>query len=77
MRQSPLCGACNLSLVCLCVFCRDLKRDIAKKLSRLDKRTQRAIAELTRDRIMAEQGSGDLASAVTAAEEEKNDSDSD
>lgn len=61
----------------LYAFCRDLKRDIAKKLSRLDKRTQRAIAELTRERIVAEQGGVDLASAVTAAEEEKNESDSD
>lgn len=81
MCQFLLCGTCTsvyyLLLVSRCVFCRDLKRDIAKKLSRLDNRTQRAIAELTRDRIMAEQGGEDLASAVTAAEEEKNDSDSD
>ena len=59
------------------IICRDLKRDIAKKLSRLEKRTQRAIAELTRERIIAEQGGGDLASAVAAAKEDKNDSDSD
>lgn len=28
--------------------CRDLKRDVAKKLERLERRTQRAIAELIR-----------------------------
>ena len=48
----------------LYAFCRDLKRDIAKKLSRLDKHTQQAIAELTRKRIVAEQGGVDLASAL-------------
>ena len=29
----------------------DLKRDVAKKLERLEKRTQRAIAELIRERL--------------------------
>lgn len=28
--------------------CRDLKRDVAKKLEKLERRTQRAIAELIR-----------------------------
>ncbi|XP_034248744.1 coiled-coil domain-containing protein 12 [Thrips palmi] len=41
----------------------DLKRDVAKKLEKLEKRTQRAIAELIRDRLRLEQGD-DLASAV-------------
>ena len=41
----------------------DLKRDIAGKLEKLEKRTQKAIAELIRDRLKAE----DLANAVTAA----------
>jgi len=40
----------------------DLKRDIAKKLAKLERRTQRAIAELIRDRLKEE----DLANAVTA-----------
>lgn len=43
----------------------DLKRDVAKKLEKLEKRTQRAIAELIRDRLRLEQGD-DLASAVNA-----------
>lgn len=29
--------------------CRDLKRDVAKKLEKLERRTQRAIAELIRE----------------------------
>ncbi|CAF1513959.1 unnamed protein product [Rotaria magnacalcarata] len=33
----------------------DLKRDVEKKLKRLEKRTTRAIAELTRERLLAEQ----------------------
>ena len=41
----------------------DLKRDIAGKLEKLEKRTQKAIAELIRDRLKEE----DLANAVTAA----------
>ncbi|CAH0391917.1 unnamed protein product [Bemisia tabaci] len=40
----------------------DLKRDVVKKLEKLEKRTQRAIAELIRDRLKNEQS--DLASAV-------------
>ena len=43
----------------------DLKRDVAKKLEKLEKRTQRAIAELIRDRLRLEQGE-DLATAVNA-----------
>ena len=41
----------------------DLKRDAAKKLERLEKRTQRAIAELIRERLKTEQH--DFASNVT------------
>ncbi|XP_046565106.1 coiled-coil domain-containing protein 12-like [Haliotis rubra] len=44
----------------------DLKRDIAPKLEKLEKRTQRAIAELIRDRLKASQE--DLASVVNASE---------
>ncbi|CAF0846881.1 unnamed protein product [Rotaria sordida] len=33
----------------------DLKRDVEKKLKRLEKRTTRAIAELTRERLLTEQ----------------------
>ncbi|UJR20336.1 hypothetical protein I4U23_023467 [Adineta vaga] len=33
----------------------DLKRDVEKKLKRLEKRTARAIAELTRERLLKEQ----------------------
>ena len=40
----------------------DLKRDIASKLERLEKRTQKAIAELIRERLKEE----GLASAVAA-----------
>ena len=40
----------------------DLKRDITPKLAKLEKRTQKAIAELIRERLKEE----DLANAVTA-----------
>ena len=40
----------------------DLKRDIAPKLEKLERRTQRTIAELIRERLADE----DLANAVTA-----------
>lgn len=33
----------------------DLKRDVAKKLDKLEKRTQKAIAELIRDRLKLDQ----------------------
>ncbi|KAM9185928.1 coiled-coil domain-containing protein 12 isoform 1-T1 [Dugong dugon] len=52
----------------------DLKRDVAKKLEKLEKRTQRAIAELIRERLKGQDDS--LASAVDAtAEQEACDSD--
>ncbi|KAL5244975.1 hypothetical protein ACI65C_012385 [Semiaphis heraclei] len=41
----------------------DLKRDIEKRMSKLERRTQRAIAELIRDRLKGEQNI-DLATAV-------------
>ncbi|XP_071445018.1 coiled-coil domain-containing protein 12 [Hetaerina americana] len=54
----------------------DLKRDVAKKLERLERRTQKAIAELIRDRLKEGQGSSsgnlkvpqsqDLAASVEA-----------
>ncbi|XP_075230866.1 coiled-coil domain-containing protein 12 [Lycorma delicatula] len=40
----------------------DLKRDVGKKLERLEKRTQRAIAELIRERL--KKGQEDLATKV-------------
>jgi coiled-coil domain-containing protein 12 len=64
--------------------CRDLKRDIAKKLSKLERRTQRAIVEITRERILEEQKSEnpsslstDLAAVVSAAVDNREDYDSD
>uniref|UniRef100_A0A0A9VWF0 Coiled-coil domain-containing protein 12 n=1 Tax=Lygus hesperus TaxID=30085 RepID=A0A0A9VWF0_LYGHE len=48
----------------------DLKRDIAKKLEKLEKRTQRAIAELIRDRLKSEQT--DLATQVTIGSQSQN-----
>lgn len=45
----------------------DLKRDVAKKLERLDRRTQKAIAELIRDRLKQRQE--DLAALVNMATE--------
>jgi coiled-coil domain-containing protein 12 len=55
----------------------DLKRDVAKKLERLEKRTQRAIAELIRERL--KQSEEDLATVVSAGTrtEMLNDSDED
>ncbi|XP_033732059.1 coiled-coil domain-containing protein 12-like [Pecten maximus] len=43
----------------------DLKRDVAKKLEKLEKRTQRAIAELIRERLKS--SNEDLATMVNAA----------
>jgi len=43
----------------------DLKRDVAKKLEKLEKQTQRAIVEIIRERL--QQGEEDLAAAVNAA----------
>ncbi|WKY07710.1 hypothetical protein Q1695_007295 [Nippostrongylus brasiliensis] len=42
----------------------DLKRDIEKKMQKLDRRTQKCIAEMIRQRLS--EGKGDLASAVNA-----------
>ena len=44
----------------------DLKRDIAKKLEKLEKRTARAIGEIIRERLKANDDEEDLASAVQA-----------
>ncbi|XP_015669789.1 coiled-coil domain-containing protein 12, partial [Protobothrops mucrosquamatus] len=51
----------------------DLKRDVAKKLEKLEKRTQRAIAELIRERLRGQEE--ELASAVDLAQQEDSDSD--
>ena len=53
----------------LCLFRKpdwDLKRDVASKLEKLERRTQKAIAELIRDRLKEENTS--LADAVGQAE---------
>jgi len=46
----------------------DLKRDIAKKLEKLERRTARAIGEIIRDRLKMSGGGGeeDMATMVTA-----------
>lgn len=43
----------------------DLKRDVSKKLEKLERRTQKAIAELIRDRLKA--GQDDILGAVNVA----------
>ncbi|KAG5899941.1 hypothetical protein JTB14_002489 [Gonioctena quinquepunctata] len=42
----------------------DLKRDVAKKLAKLGRQTQRSIAELIRDRLKETHATGDLAALV-------------
>nr|CAH7714846.1 unnamed protein product [Callosobruchus chinensis] len=44
----------------------DLKRDVAKKLAKLERQTQRAIAELIRDRLKEKSKTDDLAAIVNA-----------
>ncbi|KAM4601362.1 coiled-coil domain-containing protein 12 [Polymixia lowei] len=51
----------------------DLKRDVAKKLEKLERRTQRAIAELIRDRLRGSEE--ELAGAVGAVGAADGDSD--
>ncbi|MBN3300834.1 coiled-coil domain-containing protein 12 [Amia ocellicauda] len=51
----------------------DLKRDVAKKLEKLEKRTQRAIAELIRERLKGSEE--ELAEVVGAVQEGDADSD--
>ncbi|XP_041046411.1 coiled-coil domain-containing protein 12 [Carcharodon carcharias] len=50
----------------------DLKRDVAKKLEKLEKRTQRAIAELIREKLKGNED--DLASVVGTVKPEDYDS---
>ena len=45
----------------------DLKRDIAPKLEKLEKRTQKAIAELIRERLKEEDLANDVAAGASAA----------
>ena len=65
----------NLTLLDVCAFLLqditnlaprkpdwDLKRDVAKKLERLERRTQKAIAELIRERL--KKGQEDLVTSV-------------
>mmetsp|Transcript_412 Transcript_412/g.798 ORF Transcript_412/g.798 Transcript_412/m.798 type:complete len:128 (-) Transcript_412:38-421(-) len=52
----------------------DLKRDVEKKLQVLERRTQRAIIELTREKVLREQGEDGgeaLATAVASAAPKK------
>lgn len=42
----------------------DLKRDVAKKLEKLEKRTQKAIVELIRDRLKEENNLADAVNTV-------------
>ncbi|KAK9960657.1 hypothetical protein ABG768_008502 [Culter alburnus] len=51
----------------------DLKRDVAKKLEKLERRTQKAIAELIRERLKGSEA--ELAGAVGAVGMEEGDSD--
>uniref|UniRef100_A0A8C5MK89 Coiled-coil domain containing 12 n=1 Tax=Leptobrachium leishanense TaxID=445787 RepID=A0A8C5MK89_9ANUR len=51
----------------------DLKRDVAKKLEKLEKRTQRAIAELIRERLKGQEEN--LATAMESVTQEDADSD--
>lgn len=56
----------------------DLKRDVSKKLEKLDRRTKRAIAELIRERLSSATSGQDLATAVNTASGPQNvDSDED
>ncbi|XP_065601069.1 coiled-coil domain-containing protein 12 [Cyrtonyx montezumae] len=50
----------------------DLKRDVAKKMEKLEKRTQRAIAELIRERLKGQEE--ELAAAVGSAKQDGSDS---
>lgn len=45
----------------------DLKRDVAKKLERLDRRTQKTIAELIRERLKNNQEEHNILQAVNVA----------
>lgn len=51
----------------------DLKRDVAKKLEKLERSTQRAIAELIRERLRGSEE--ELAAAVGAVAPDEGDSD--
>lgn len=58
----------------------DLKRSIAKKLQKLEKRTQKAISELIRDRLKSQNDENNLAMNVNVGAretEEAKDEDSD
>ncbi|XP_064397010.1 coiled-coil domain-containing protein 12-like [Halichondria panicea] len=56
----------------------DLKRDIAKKLDKLERRTQKAIVEIVQSRLAGpKEGEIDLAAAVAIAGKEQTEYDSD
>lgn len=62
-KPEPLVEEVDLMNLAPCKPDWDLKRDIAKKLEKLERRTQRAIAEIIRERLFAEK---DLAGAVAS-----------
>jgi len=50
----------------------DLKRDVEKKLTKLERRTKRAMAELIREKLKAEK---DIVAGANTGQDELNDSD--
>lgn len=55
----------------------DLKRDMDKKLAKLERKTQEAIHTLIRQRLAAQKGQSDDLVGAMKAQEEQNDADSD
>jgi coiled-coil domain-containing protein 12 len=53
----------------------DLKRDVAKKLQKLERRTQKAIAELIRERLKDEQENINILQAVNVGTSSANTTD--
>lgn len=83
---------CVCRCVSLFIFCRDLKRDISKKLEKLERRTQKAIVELIRKLLSflliniwfsspigerLMEDDGDLAAAVAAHNQDEDQDDPD
>ncbi|XP_010219525.1 PREDICTED: coiled-coil domain-containing protein 12 [Tinamus guttatus] len=71
-KPEPIIDECDLANLAPRKPDWDLKRDVAKKLEKLEKRTQRAIAELIRERLKGQEG--ELASAVGSAKQDGSDS---
>lgn len=53
----------------------DLKRDVEKKLKRLEKRTARAIAELTRERLLSQTSLAEIVATTSKLNEAGQDDD--